>query len=81
MLHIVSSRNAIERVVKHLSAHDMVLFIADGTYDIRYIQEVSNYVIDEDLKVRGIELPNGIEAIDYRKFVDLVIENGKSITW
>ena len=81
MLHLVSSQNSVDRVVKHLSNNDAVLFIGDGAFDTCYIDQMSVYVLEDDLLARGIPLPQGVEAVGYSKFVELVVEHENSITW
>lgn len=81
MLHIVSSKNSVNRVLENLSNHDVVLFLGDGVFNTCNFDNVPVYVIDDDLRARGVRLPSGVKAVNYCRFVELVVETDKSITW
>jgi len=43
---------------------------------------VSVYVLDEDIRLRGIDYTGGeIERISYIGFVDLLIQHSKQVAW
>ena len=48
------------------------------------IQNIKMYVLEPDLKARGLDkssLINNIEVIDYQGFVKLAVENEKIQNW
>ena len=88
-------RNALKSCLGHLSAGDAVLMIEDGVVGARKgssaapmvqaaLQTGKVYALGPDLAARGIETKDvidGIEAVDYSGFVDLVTQHGRTVAW
>ncbi len=99
MLHIVNKspfeKNSLDSCLRLSKNGSKVLLIEDGVYgalkgtDIE-VNLVSNleqkkiYVLEPDLKARGIEpdsLIAGIESVDYDGFVELAAAAPKTQSW
>lgn len=99
MLHVVNKspfeRNSLESCIRLATKGSSLLMIEDGVYGATkgttVADMVSNaktdlaiYVLDSDLKARGIEearLIDGIKVVDYSGFVKLSAENDKVQSW
>jgi tRNA 2-thiouridine synthesizing protein B len=98
-LHTVNKspfdRNAMENCLNLSTKGSAVLLYEDGVYGAmkgtnksvlveKALSDVSVYVLDADLKARGIDvskLIDGIKVVDYKGFVDLTVENDKVNAW
>lgn len=98
-LHTVNKspfdRNAMENCLNLATKGSAVLLYEDGVYGAmkgtnksvlveKALSDVSVYVLDADLKARGIDvskLIDGIKVVDYKGFVDLTVENDKVNAW
>ena len=87
-------KNSLESVIKFSTAGSAVLLMEDGVYGatkgttaesmITGASELKFYVLASDLKARGISddrIIDGIESIDYAKFVELAVANDKVQAW
>lgn len=99
MLHTVCKspfeRDAMQSCLTHAVNGSSVLLIEDavvGAVDNTAVSDavkgamenVSMYVLGEDLKARGIsedKLIDGITVVDYSGFVDLTVKNDKVQSW
>ncbi len=91
MLHTINKSpfesNTLQDCIRFISNNDVVLLFEDGVYaainNSKKSDAVSSilktnkvYALQADLKARGINsLIDGIEIVDYEKFVDLVEEH------
>ncbi len=80
--------------VRCAAEHDSILLLEDGVYGAltgtlvepfmaAAIKVHSIYVLQEDLKARGLDTPliAGIQIVDYAGFVDLTVEHSKVHSW
>jgi tRNA 2-thiouridine synthesizing protein B len=88
-------RNSLESCIKVLSEGDAILLTEDGVYAATTgtsfsdaVKAVANshsvYVLGPDLSARGMNedrIVEGVKAVDYDGFVDLVTEHDKSNSW
>ena len=98
-LHTVNKspfeKNALYSCLRFAQTGSAILLIEDAVYaatcgttcekTVRGAIEKHNvYVLDPDLKARGIEpadIIDGIERVDYGKFVDLAVEHDTVQSW
>ncbi len=98
-LHTVNKspldRNALASAITHAVKGSAVLMIEDGVYGAMQgtqksdmvsdaIGDISFYVMEPDLKARGINearIINGIKVVDYSGFVALVAEHDATQSW
>ena len=99
MLHTINKspfeKNTLETCLPLADDGASILYIEDGVYSVvkntKYEQLISDkipkikmYVLEPDLKARGLDkssLINNIEVIDYQGFVKLAVENEKIQNW
>ena len=99
MLHTINKspfeKNTLETCLRLADDGASILYIEDGVYSVvkntKFEQLISNkipkikmYVLEPDLKARGLDkysLITNIEIIDYKGFVKLVAENEKIQNW
>ena len=99
MLHTINKspfeKNTLETCLRLADDGVSVLYIEDGVYSLvkntKFEQLISDkipnikmYVLEPDLKARGLDkssLINNIEVIDYQGFVKLAVENEKIQNW
>ena len=99
MLHTINKspfeKNTLETCLRLADDGVSVLYIEDGVYSVvkntKFEQLISDkipnikmYVLEPDLKARGLDkssLINNIEVIDYQGFVKLAVENEKIQNW
>ena len=99
MLHTINKspfeKNTLETCLRLADDGASILYIEDGVYSVvkntKYEQLISDkipkikmYVLEPDLKARGLDnttLINNIEVIDYQGFVKLAVENEKIQNW
>lgn len=99
MLHTVNKspfeRDALGSCLKHAVKGSSVLLIEDGVVAAMdntavadqvkgAMNDVSVFVLGEDLKARGLsedKLIDGITVVDYSGFVDLTTKNDKVQSW
>jgi tRNA 2-thiouridine synthesizing protein B len=88
-------RNALESCLGHAKKGASVLLLEDGVYAamnntkfadkmLSAMHDLAVYVLDPDLKARGMDqgkLIDGVKAIDYGNFVDLVTEHDNVQSW
>lgn len=81
--------NLYSQLIKN-QTNNSLLLIQNGVYwglnlENNLIQDLKIYVLEMDLKARGLleifKKIHNINIIDYPKFVDLIIEQHKNITW
>jgi len=96
MLHTVNkspfSSHSLDTALRFIRAGESVLLLEDGVYaamaGTSYEKTILGltgqnpvFALSADVKARGIEnLVEGVEVVDYGKFVDLVSENAVN-TW
>ena len=98
-LHTVNKapfdRPSLQTCLRVSSNGNAILLYEDGIYGAIKGSEVSSlvekalsdktiYVLDADLKARGIDeakLIDGVKVVDYKGFVDLTVENDKINAW
>jgi len=99
MLHTVNKspfeRDALSSCLKHAVTGSSVLLIEDGVVAALdntaiadqvkgAMNDVSVFVLGEDLKARGLgedKLIDGVTVVDYSGFVDLATKNDKVQSW
>ena len=99
MLHTINKspfeKNTLETCLRLAVDGASILYIEDGVYSVvkntKFEQLISDkipkikmYVLEPDLKARGLDkssLINNIEVIDYQGFVKLAVENEKIQNW
>ena len=99
MLHTINKspfeKNTLETCLRLADDGASILYIEDGVYSVvkntKFEQLISDkipnikmYVLEPDLKARGLDkssLINNIEVIDYQGFVKLAVENEKIQNW
>ena len=99
MLHTINKspfeKNTLETCLRLADDGASILYIEDGVYSVvkntKYEQLISDkipkikmYVLEPDLKARGLDknsLINNIEIIDYQDFVKLAVENERIQNW
>ena len=99
MLHTINKspfeKNTLETCLRLAVDGASILYIEDGVYsavkNTKFEQLISDkiknikmYVLEPDLKARGLDkssLINNIEVIDYQGFVKLAVENEKIQNW
>jgi tRNA 2-thiouridine synthesizing protein B len=88
-------RNTLQSCVGHLTAGDALLMIEDGVLGAREgssaaasvkaaLVSGSVYALAPDLAARGIkpeQLIDGVKAVDYGGFVDLVTQHARTVAW
>ncbi len=88
-------RSALQSCVAHLTAGDAVLLIEDGVLGARQgssaaatvksaLASGSVYALAPDLEARGIKpehLIEGVQAVNYGGFVDLVAQHARTVAW
>jgi tRNA 2-thiouridine synthesizing protein B len=87
-------RNSLESCLKVMDDKSVVLLIEDGvigaskTSKSSLVETVASngrvFALKGDLSARGIsedKVIDGIQLVDYKGFVDLVIEHGTSVSW
>ena len=70
--------------ISNILQQNTLLLIQDGVYFGLYLKENINiYAIQQDVISRGLinSYPDNIKLIDYNKFVELVLNHDKSITY
>jgi len=95
-LHIINQKpsNPTWRTLfECLNAEDAILLIEDACYadldeaivtklnTARTDKGVSIYVLESDRKARGLTTPSSFATADYAKFVSLVADYDKTISW
>lgn len=95
-LHVVShspfADTRLDSCLRMLGTHDGLLLCGDAAYALMpasaqrqnlqpLIDSVKLFVLDEDLKARDLQLPAGVNSIDYPAFVDLSLRFDKVNTW
>ncbi len=97
MLHTVNKssfeRNSLKSCINTIDDTSVILLIEDGvisaTKNINssMIANLANqgrvYALQGDVEARGIssKLVDNIKLVNYRGFVDLVVEHGTSVSW
>ncbi len=99
MLHTVNKspheKNTLASCLRLACADSDILLIEDGVYGAitggdfsqmvaKALEKYRIYVLEPDLRGRGIALSkviNGIEFVDYEGFVKLVVENKSVHAW
>ena len=95
MLHLISQSPIETAVLDRIETGDSIVFLDDAVFrilqngDLKEILERLQshcrlFVLSDELTVRGIrgdELINGIEVIDYTGFVDLTVAHELIQTW
>lgn len=88
-------KNTLLTCLGHVKDGASVLMIEDGIYGslkgtsmtdevAKSVAKVKVYVLGPDLKARGMtadHVINGIEVVDYTKFVDLVVKHDSVQSW
>ncbi len=97
-LHTVNkspfANQALLSCLNHTKEGDAILMIEDGVYGatagtglaeaLRGRSDVKLYVLEPDLKARGIDtsrLLEGVEAVDYAGFVELAASTDRAMAW
>jgi len=90
-----TERNSLDSCLRLANAGDTILLIEDGVYAalakaghaekiVSRKDDFRFYILGPDVAARGlsdIPLIEGITAVDYEGFVDLVTENDVSQSW
>jgi len=87
-------RNTLKSCLAHAQPGSAVLLIEDGVYAAlvgtstsgmvqQALSQLSVYALGPDLEARGVakRVLDGVQVIDYAKFVDLVIEHKNTQSW
>ena len=87
-------KSSLESCLAHAKEGSSVLMYEDGIYGaikgtafaekVAAMSGVKFYVLGPDLKARGVaeeKVADGIEIVDYAKFVSLAAENDKVTAW
>lgn len=95
MLHIISQSPFATTLLDRIDAGDAVIFIENAVHCLYRDGRMGDvlaeklplarmYVLADDLEARGIVLQKlvpGINAVDYRGFVELTLENAVIQSW
>tara|TARA_Y100000817_G_C16494192_1_gene383798 strand:- start:216 stop:518 length:303 start_codon:yes stop_codon:yes gene_type:complete len=99
MLHTINKspfeKNTLETCLRLVDSGSSILYLEDGVYaavkNTKFEQKITEsiktikmYVLEPDLKARGLDkssLITNIEVIDYQGFVKLTVENEKIQNW
>jgi tRNA 2-thiouridine synthesizing protein B len=84
----------LNECLKVASDSDSFLLMLDGTYALQSSnflnhEKITNnkniFVLEDDLLARGLSIPvnqgKNITTINYQNFVDLTLNNSKTISW
>ncbi len=88
-------RNALSACLRMAKAGSSILLIEDAVYAAMKASSVASqvrdalgsvrmYVLAPDLQARGVgesQLMDGIQAVDYKGFVDLVTQHDNNQSW
>ncbi|AZC27465.1 MULTISPECIES: sulfurtransferase complex subunit TusB [Pseudomonas] len=94
-LHVLShspfTDDRLASCLRLLGSADALLLCGDAAYALQPGTAPCNeleardglklYVLEEDLRARGLALPAWAEAVDYPGFVELSIQHDKVNTW
>lgn len=87
-LHIINTANINTTIqaARAILAGDSVLLVEDGVYLSQQplpdsFRQASCFALVADVQARGLALPSNIVGIDYVKWVQLVADTNKSVTW
>jgi sulfur relay protein TusB/DsrH len=95
MLHLVSSKNNVQQLLKFVVEGDAVLFMENSTFGLlkksafvtaltECVDKVDFYTLLSDIQLRGIiedELTDMVNIVDYSEFVALTIKYQVIKTW
>lgn len=82
-----SSSDSFESCLRVAQKGDSILLIEDGVYQGARLaqhsmaQSLHLFALQEDACARGLSLPATITPIDYSRFVELVCEHQRSVSW
>jgi tRNA 2-thiouridine synthesizing protein B len=87
-------KNSFDSCLEHVLEGSAVLLYEDGVYaalkgtanegKVKSAGGVKFYALGPDLNARGLtqdRVSDGIEIVDYAKFVDLTVEHDKVVAW
>ena len=87
-------KSSFDSCMEHVLEGSAVLLYEDGVYaamkniaaegKVKSAQGVKFFVLGPDMKARGLtedRVTDGVEVIDYGKFVDLAAEYDKVVAW
>ena len=87
-------KSSFDSCMEHVLEGSAVLLYEDGVYaamkniaaegKVKSAQGVKFFVLGPDMKARGLtedRVSDGIEIVDYGKFVDLAAEYDKVVAW
>ena len=95
-LHVLShspfADSRLTSCLRVLSPEDAILLCGDATYALRpdcaplraleaQIASSELFVLEEDILARHLEVPHGVQSVDYAGFVALSIRFDKVNTW
>ncbi|MDY7565498.1 sulfurtransferase complex subunit TusB [Pseudomonas sp. RTC3] len=95
-LHVLShspfADSRLTSCLRVLGPDDAILLCGDATYALRpdsaprhalerQIESLKLFVLEEDILARNLEIPHGVESVDYPGFVALSICFDKVNTW
>lgn len=83
-LHILQTRQSLQRALPAIAAEDCLLLLADACYlalSDTLPKSHSVYALTDDAILRGITLPDTISGIDMAEFVELSGQHTHSASW
>lgn len=81
MLHIVQTKEGLERCRKVVAAGDTVVFLADAVVVHQEISDCQVYVHAEDLDRYNLNIVAGVEPCNMDDLVEYASEHTNSATW
>ncbi len=89
ILHLIQrspfSSTTLSDCLNIIGSEDSLLFMQDGVYIQSHplLPSINNtvFVLQDDLKARGLEKGSVGKSIDYQEFVQLCTQHGKVISW
>lgn len=83
-LHILQTRQSLQRALPAIAGEDHLLLLADACYlalsdGLSMAKNV--YALSDDAVLRGIQLPDEVIGIDMIEFVELSALHIHSVSW
>lgn len=82
-LHIFNQPEQLHAAVALLSTKDVVLLCGDALYALDCLANsgLQQFALLEDVKARGLQLPEFITGLDYADWVQLCVDSSQVVAW